>query len=60
MVDLIMMRTNTHDEIKSLAENSSVPVINGLVQLVPSMSIASRYANHSREKGTDFKLTVDW
>ena len=33
MVDLIMMRTNTHDEIIKLAESSSVPVINGLCNL---------------------------
>ena len=33
MVDLIMMRTNSHEEIKTLAQNSSVPIINGLCNL---------------------------
>ena len=33
MVDIVMMRTNSNEEILSLAENSSVPIINGLCNL---------------------------
>ena len=32
MVDIIMVRTHDHKEIEELAENSSVPVINGLTE----------------------------
>ena len=33
MVDLIMMRTHSHEEIKKLAESSTIPIINGLCNL---------------------------
>jgi ornithine carbamoyltransferase len=32
MVDIIMIRTHNHDEVEELANNSSVPVINGLTE----------------------------
>ena len=61
MVDLIMMRTNTHDEIKSLAENSSVPVINGLCNLFHPCQLLADMQTISEIKGKDFnKLTVAW
>ena len=61
MVDLIMMRTNTHDEIKSLAENSSVPVINGLCNLFHPCQLLADMQTIVEKKGTDFsKLTVAW
>ncbi len=61
MVDLIMMRTNTHDEIKSLAENSSVPVINGLCNLFHPCQLLADMQTIVEKKGNDFsKLTVAW
>ena len=61
MVDLIMMRTNTHDEIKCLAENSSVPVINGLCNLFHPCQLLADMQTITEIKGNDFsKLTVAW
>ena len=61
MVDLIMMRTNTHDEIKCLAENSSVPVINGLCNLFHPCQLLADMQTIAEIKGKEFsKLTVAW
>ena len=61
MVDLIMMRTNTHDEIKSLAENSSVPVINGLCNLFHPCQLLADMQTIAEIKGSDFsKLIIAW
>ena len=61
MVDLIMMRTNTHEEIKCLAENSSVPVINGLCNLFHPCQLLADMQTIAEIKGNDFsKLTVAW
>ena len=61
MVDLIMMRTNTHEEIKTLAENSSVPVINGLCNLFHPCQLLADMQTIAETKGNDFsKLTVAW
>ena len=61
MVELIMMRTNTHEEIKTLAENSSVPVINGLCNLFHPCQLLADMQTIAETKGNDFsKLTVAW
>ena len=61
MVDLIMMRTNTHDEIKSLAEHSSVPIINGLCNLFHPCQLLADMQTIVENKGNDFsKLTIAW
>ena len=61
MVDLIMMRTNAHEEIKTLAENSSVPVINGLCNLFHPCQLLADMQTIAETKGNDFsKLTVAW
>ena len=61
MVDLIMMRTNTHEEIKTLAENSSVPVINGLCNLFHPCQLLADMQTIAEIKGDDFhKLTIAW
>ena len=61
MADLIMMRTNTHEEIKSLAKNSSVPVINGLCNLFHPCQLLADMQTIAEIKGNDFsKLTVAW
>ena len=53
MVDLIMMRTNTHDEIKKLAESSSVPVINGLCNMFHPCQLLADMQTVAEIKGTD-------
>ena len=61
MVDIIMMRTNSHEEIKTLAENSSVPVINGLCNLFHPCQLLADMQTIAEIKGNDFsKLTVAW
>ena len=61
MVDLIMMRTSAHEEIKTLAENSSVPVINGLCNLFHPCQLLADMQTIAETKGNDFsKLTVAW
>tara|TARA_Y100000768_G_scaffold50459_1_gene32891 strand:+ start:3182 stop:4093 length:912 start_codon:yes stop_codon:yes gene_type:complete len=61
MADLIMMRTNSHDEIKELAENSSVPIINGLCNLFHPCQLLADMQTITELKGDDFsKLTIAW
>ena len=61
MVDLIMMRTSAHEEIKTLAENSSVPVINGLCNLFHPCQLLADMQTIAETKGNDFsKLTIAW
>ena len=61
MVDLIMMRTNTHEEIKKLAEFSSVPVINGLCNLFHPCQLLADMQTVAEIKGNDFsKMTIAW
>ncbi len=61
MVDLIMMRTNAHEEIKTIAENSSVPVINGLCNLFHPCQLLADMQTIAETKGNDFsKLTIAW
>ena len=61
MVDLIMMRTNTHDEIKKLAKFSSVPVINGLCNLFHPCQLLADMQTVAEKKGNDFsKMTIAW
>ena len=61
MVDLIMMRTNSHEEIKKLAENSSAPVINGLCNLFHPCQLLADMQTIAEIKGNDFSnLTVAW
>ena len=61
MVDLIMMRTNTHEEIKKLAEFSSVPVINGLCNLFHPCQLLADMQTVAELKGNDFsKMTIAW
>ena len=61
MVDLIMMRTNTHEEIKQLAKFSSIPVINGLCNLFHPCQLLADMQTINEIKGDDLnKLTVAW
>lgn len=61
MVDLIMMRTNSHEEIKELAKFSSIPVINGLCNLFHPCQLLADMQTINEIKGDDFnKLTIAW
>ena len=61
MVDLIMMRTHSHEEIKRLAESSSIPIINGLCNLFHPCQLLADMQTIMEIKGDDFaKLTVAW
>ena len=61
MADLIMMRTNSHEEIKELAENSSVPIINGLCNLFHPCQLLADMQTITELKGKDLsKLTIAW
>ena len=61
MVDLIMMRTNSHQEIKELAKFSSIPVINGLCNLFHPCQLLADMQTINEIKGDDFnKLTIAW
>ena len=61
MVDLIMIRTNAHEEIKTLAKNSSVPVINGLCNMFHPCQLLADMQTIAETKGNDFsKLAVAW
>ncbi len=61
MVDMIMMRTNSHEEIKSLAANSSVPVINGLCNLFHPCQLLADMQTIAEIKGENFeKLSIAW
>tara|TARA_B100001113_G_scaffold188466_1_gene154361 strand:+ start:9474 stop:10394 length:921 start_codon:yes stop_codon:yes gene_type:complete len=61
MADIIMMRTNSHEEIKELAENSSVPIINGLCNLFHPCQLLADMQTITEIKGKDLsKLTIAW
>jgi ornithine carbamoyltransferase len=56
-----MMRTNIHDEIKTLAKFSSVPVINGLCNLFHPCQLLADMQTVAEIKGNDFsKMTIAW
>ena len=61
MVDIVMMRTNSNEEILSLAENSSVPIINGLCNLFHPCQLLADMQTIAETKGTDFSnMTIAW
>jgi len=61
MADLIMMRTDSHKDIKELAENSSVPVINGLCNLFHPCQLLADMQTITEVKGNNIpKLTIAW
>ncbi|PSJ18001.1 ornithine carbamoyltransferase [Nitrosomonas supralitoralis] len=60
MVDLIMIRTYQHDTIKRFAENSRVPVINGLTDEYHPCQIMSDIFTYSEYRGSIEGKTVAW
>ncbi len=53
-VNGIMIRTFNHDTVEELAEHASIPVINGLTDLLhPCQALADFYTIYEREKSLD-------
>lgn len=60
MVDLVMVRTYQHDTIKRFAENSRVPVINGLTDEYHPCQIMSDIFTYIEYRGSIEGKTVAW
>ncbi len=60
MVDIIMVRTHAHDTIKRFAENSRVPVINGLTDEFHPCQILGDIFTFIELKGSISGKTVAW
>ncbi|MEK7771224.1 MAG: ornithine carbamoyltransferase [Pseudomonadota bacterium] len=60
MVDIIMIRTYEHDVIKRFAENSRVPVINGLTDKYHPCQIMSDIFTYTEYRGSIAGKTVAW
>lgn len=60
MVDLIMIRTYEHDIIKRFAENSRVPIINGLTDEYHPCQIMSDIFTYIEYRGSIEGKTVAW
>ncbi len=60
-VDAIMIRTFEHDEVVELARHASVPVINGLTDLLHPCQLLADLLSVQQEFGRDFDgLEVAW
>ncbi|MCE7915464.1 MAG: ornithine carbamoyltransferase [Nitrosomonas sp. PRO4] len=60
MVDIVMIRTYEHDIIKRFAENSRVPVINGLTDKYHPCQIMSDIFTYTEYRGSIVNKTVAW
>lgn len=60
MVDIIMIRTYKHDTIQHFAENSRVPVINGLTNEYHPCQIMSDIFTYTEYRGSITGKTVAW
>ena len=60
MVDIIMIRTHKHEEIEELANNSSVPVINGLTEKFHPCQLLADMQTYFEEKGSIEGKKVAW
>ena len=60
MVDIIMIRTYEHDIIKRFAENSRVPVINGLTDEYHPCQILSDIFTYTEHRGSIEGKIVAW
>jgi len=60
MVDIVMIRTYEHDIIKRFAENSRVPVINGLTDKYHPCQIMSDIFTYTEYRGSIASKTVAW
>lgn len=60
MVDLIMIRTYKHDIVRRFAENSRVPIINGLTDEYHPCQIMSDIFTYTEYRGSIEGKTVAW
>ncbi len=60
MVDAIMLRTNDHATVTEFAEHSSVPVINGLTDLLHPCQLLADMQTYFEHRGDIKGKTVAW
>jgi len=60
MVDVIMIRTYSHDMVKAFADNASVPVINALTDLYHPCQLLADMQAYNEVKGSIQGKTVTW
>jgi len=60
MVDIIMLRTFSHDIVERLAESASVPVINGLTDLLHPCQMLADMQTFADKVGSIEDKTVAW
>ncbi len=59
-VDAVMIRTLSHDTLNELAENASIPVINGLTKLSHPCQVMADVMTFEEKKGSIRGRTVAW
>jgi len=60
MVDAIMMRVSSHDDINNFAENGSVPIINALSDESHPCQLLADMMTYKEHKGSIQDKTVTW
>ncbi len=60
MVDCIMLRTHSHDMVTTFAKYSSVPVINGLTELLHPCQLLADMQAYFEHRGDIAGKTVTW
>ena len=60
MVDIIMIRTTTHDRLIELAENATVPVINGLTDETHPCQLMADVMTYEEHRGSVAGRTFAW
>ena len=60
MVDCVMLRTHQHDTVTTFAKHSSVPVINGLTELLHPCQLLADLQTYFELRGDIENKTVTW
>lgn len=60
MVDCIMLRTHEHSTVTTFAQHSSVPIINGLTDLLHPCQLLADMQTYFEERGDIAGKTVTW
>jgi len=60
MVDIIMLRTFSHDIVERMAESATIPVINGLTDLLHPCQLLADMQTFADKKGPIEGKTVAW